>query len=293
VTQRLPRPVPEERGPPERTGPASVPSPQPATGGWHFVEWLCELAGTAALIFGGLSAVTLIFHPGWTVVRLVPSEPLRLLLAGSAFGVIIILVAVSPLGRRSGAHLNPAVTLAFRCTGHVHPHDLAGYCAGQFAGALLGAALLRATWGQATASIDHGALHPHVGALPALVWEAGMTAALVLTLFASLSSRRTARWTPVAVALAVAVLVWLGGRATGAGFNPARTVGPAIVAGDYRSFWVYIVGPIGGALLAAAVWEVVPWVALTAKLFHDPRYPSVARTDLPALPATPSRPPGG
>jgi aquaporin Z len=279
--------TPADESPPEGTSASVELAPQPARGGWHFAEWLSELAGTTILVFVGLSAVTLVSAQGSVVERLLLPESLRLLLLGVIFAVIIILIAISPIGRRSGAHINPAVTLAFRITGHVHPHDLGGYWAGQFAGGLLGAGLLRAAWGSAAASLDYGALQPSVGTLEAIGLEAVMTGALVLAMFAFLSSPRTARWTPVAAGAAVALTIWLGAPATGTGINPARTFGPNIVAGDYRSWWVYFVGPAVGAAVVAAVWGLVPWPVLTAKLYHDSRYPSVLRTHLPARPPEP------
>lgn len=99
------------------------------------------------------------------------------------------------------------------------------------------------------------------------------------------------RWTQAGVAVVVTLATLLGGLQTGTGLKPARTLGPNVVAGDYRAWWVYFVGPLGGAVLVAALWRLLPLVVLTAKLFHDPRYPSVLRTHLPALaPRAQSRP---
>ena len=89
-------------------------------------EWLAELAGTAILVLVGVSAICLNFGPSSPVARAIPSSSARLLLTGLIFAGTGSLVAISPLGRRSGAHLNPAVTLAFWIRGHVHPHDLIG-----------------------------------------------------------------------------------------------------------------------------------------------------------------------
>src|SRR5207247_1016003 len=98
------------------------------------------------------------------------------------------------------------------------------------------------------------------------------------------SSTSTARWTPLAVGVVVALAIRLGGRATGTGINPARSLGTNIVAGDFGFWWLYVVAPTAGAMLVALVWKLGPRVVLTAKLFHDPWYPSVLPTHLPALP---------
>jgi aquaporin Z len=267
-----------------RTGRAGkVAAPQQPTGGWHFADWLSELAGTAILIFGGLSAVVLDFYLGSPMARLVPSHSLRLLITGALFAGAGAAVTVSPLGRRSGAHLNPSVTLAFRLTGHVHPHDVAGYWAAQFTGALLGTVVLRLAWGGRAAALRYGVTEPgaHVGAIAALAIEAGMTAALVLVLFAFLSSPRTVRWTPAAAWLLITLEVWQGAPLTGTSLNPARSMGPATVASYYANLWIYFIAPLAGAAAAAVAWRWVPREVLTAKLFHDPRYRSPFGSRLP------------
>lgn len=245
---------------------------QPARGGLHPGEWAAELLGTAILVFGGLSAVVADFGAGSPVAQALPGTSPRLLLTGALFAGTGALVTVSPIGRRSGAHLNPAVTLGFWLTGHVHLDDLAGYIAGQVAGALLGAIALVAIWGPAAASVHDGVTQPAagLGEPQAALMEALMTAALVLTILVFVSSTRTMRWTPLAVWALVTVLVWQGAPYTGTSLNPARSIGPAVVSGYWRALWVYVAGPLGGAILAVALKrlalpDVIP---LTAKLFH-------------------------
>ena len=244
----------------------------PMRGGLHWAEWACELAGTFLLVAGGLSAVVLDFGSGSVVAAHVPSSSLRLLLTGVLFGGTGALVAFSPLGRRSGAHLNPAVTFSFWLSGHVHGHDLGGYIGAQCLGALAGAAFVRVAWGARAVSVHDGMARPGPGVsdLGAAGLEMLMTAGLVLVIMLCLSSRRTARLTPLAAWVAVAILVWRGAPYTGTSLNPARSLGPAVVAGDFSHFWVYVAGPLGGALLAVALLRFVPAdvVPLTAKLFH-------------------------
>jgi len=97
-----------------------------ARGGWHWVEWGCELLGTGLLLLGGLSAVCWTMGAGSAVRRVLPEQSTRLLLTGLLFAGTGRLMAISPWGRRSGAHLNPVVTLAFWVQGKVHVHDVAG-----------------------------------------------------------------------------------------------------------------------------------------------------------------------
>lgn len=216
---------------------------------------------------------------------MIPSASLRLLLTGALFAGTGSLIALSPLGRRSGAHLNPAVTLAFWVNRHVHPHDLAGYLTAQLAGGLLGAAAVDALWGQWAASVGNGVTAPGRGlsALAAAGIEAAMTAVLILVIFGFVSARATARWTPLAVWVLVTVLVWQVAPYTGTSLNPARSLGPALITGRLQDLGVYLLAPPAGAVLAAVLWRAAAArPTLTAKLFHDPRYPSCLATDLPA-----------
>jgi aquaporin Z len=252
-------------------------------GGWHWAEWSCELVGTALLLLGGLSAVCLDFAPGSPVASAVPDHSVRLLITGVLFAGTGSLVAVSPLGRRSGAHLNPSVTLAFWRRGHMHPHDLAGYIVAQVAGAFAGTALVRWWWGAKAAALDLGTTQPGhgIGAAAAGI-EAFMTFLLVGGILVMVSSAKTAPWTPLLVWILVAVLVWQGAPWTGTSLNPARSLAPALLAPDTANLWIYFVGPLAGSLLAVAAFGAVPGLETrTAKLFHDPRYPSTMATTLP------------
>ncbi|MHB8618168.1 MAG: MIP/aquaporin family protein [Chloroflexota bacterium] len=264
------------------TGPPLRAVVNPPRGGLHFAEWSCELAGTAILLLGGLSAVTLDFGRGSPMPGLVPSGSLRLLLTGALFAATGSLVAISPLGRCSGAHLNPAVTVGFWLTRHVHAHDLAGYLVAQFLGALLGTALLTIIWGPMAASIHDGLTQPRpgLGDAAAVGIEALMTALLLLTIFAFVARAKTMHWTPLAVWAVVTLLVWKGAPLTGTSLNPARSLGPAAVTLTFTSLWVYFVGPVAGAMLAAFLVHLYPHTLrpVTAKLFHDVRYPSVFKT---------------
>ncbi|MHB8314049.1 MAG: aquaporin, partial [Candidatus Dormibacteria bacterium] len=126
-------------------GPPSLAHPPQR--GWHLREWSAEFWGTFALVLGGLSAVCLDFGQGSPVPHLIPSASLRLLLTGLLFAGTGSLVAISPPGRLSGAHINPCVTIAFWAGGHVSRDDLFGYLGCQFAGAVAGDLAVHWLWG--------------------------------------------------------------------------------------------------------------------------------------------------
>lgn len=162
--------VPSRAGNATGPPPPSEQAPAAPAKGWHPVEWSCELVGTAVLVFLGLSAVVLDFGTHSPIASVVTSASARRLLTGVLFASSGALVTVSPLGRRSGAHLNPAVTLAFWLQGHVHRHDLAGYLVSQCAGAVAGAAALRLVWSGRAASVHYGRTTPRRGCRPGRPW---------------------------------------------------------------------------------------------------------------------------
>ena len=268
------------------SGPPSLAHPPER--GWHFPEWSAEFLGTFVLVLGGLSAVCLDFGQGSPVPHLIPSPSLRLLITGLLFAGTGSLVAISPPGRLSGAHVNPCVTLAFWAGGHVSRDDLLGYLGGQFAGALAGDLALHLLWGPIALSVQDGLTAPQPGVSPlaAVGIEALMTGILVLAIFSCISFTRTARFTPLVLWIVIALLVWKGAPYTDCSLNPARSLGPAIVIGDYHLLWVYFVGPPLGALLAAGLFLAVSGRhhPLTAKLYHDVRFRSVLGTRLQTRP---------
>lgn len=263
-------------------------------GGFHPVEWSCELLGTALLLLGGLSAICLDFGPHSSIAAHVPSHSWRLLITGLLFAGSGSLVAISPLGRRSGAHLNPAVTLGFWLRGNVHPHDLLGYTVSQLGGAVVGTVAVEALWGQTARVLEFGATVPGYGltGIQTAGVETLMTAALVLAILMMVSHPASARWTPLVVWIVVAALVWQGAPYSGTSLNPARSFGPAIFGHQLGVYWIYVAGPLAGAVLAAGLHWVLPGDRpVTGKLFHDPAYKSTLGGTAPVAPSNVTLPP--
>lgn len=239
------------------------------------VPWLLfasEFAGTALLVAAGVSLVILDFGAGSPVAAAIPSAAMRRALTGFGFGCVGALIAVSVLGKVSGAHINPVVTLAFWLKGAIGGRNALGYVAAQLAGAVAGAVPLLA-WGRFGASVDFGATVPGAGfgTGDALLGEAVTTAALVLGLFAFLGSPRLRPFTPLLFPFLYAVMVGLEAPVSGTSTNPARSLGPAVVAGVWRGWWVYLAGPVAGTLTAVALHGAT-WLrrfeVRVAKLYH-------------------------
>jgi aquaporin Z len=245
-------------------------------------EYLAEAAGTAVNLFVGLSAMSLDFGHGQWLPRHVTSHSLRLLMTGTVYAGSGSLWALTPPGKRSGAHINPSVTLAFALHGKMKPADVVGYVVGQFAGAIVAAYVATAVWRNALRSIQYGMTLPGAGytAAHAAVAEVVMTGLLVLTILTCVSHERLARRTPLAVWVLVAVEVWLGAPISGTSLNPARSFGPSLVAMTFADQWIYWVGPTVGAAAAVGLFAIATdRRALTAKLFHAVDYRSIFRRE--------------
>jgi MIP family channel proteins len=174
---------------------------------------------------------------------------------GVVFGLVITAM-IYATGHLSGAHINPAVTIAFTLTRHFPARDAAGYVLAQLAGATAGALALAAVWTAQPARL--GATVPTVGAGSAFVYELLLTA---LLMFVIVSVATDARAVGAAAAIAIGAAVGLdalfGGPVTGASMNPARSFGPALVSGTWTDFWVYLAGPVAGAALGALAYQLI------------------------------------
>jgi MIP family channel proteins len=169
---------------------------------------------------------------------------------------LVIMVMVYATGHLSGAHINPAVTVAFTLTRHFPARDAAAYVAAQIAGATAGALLLLAMWTDKPARL--GATVPSVGSGTALVYEIVLTAFLMFVIMAvATDTRAVGAAAAIAIGATVGLDALFGGPVTGASMNPARSFGPALADGEWHVFWVYVVGPIAGAALGALAYQAV------------------------------------
>lgn len=194
----------------------------------HWLEYSAELLGTAFLVFVGLNAVVFNFGKGLPIEQLVPNQSFRLLVTGLIFAGSGSLVAISPLGKLSGAHINPAVSLAFWLLGKMHDRDLGGYIIAQCLGASLGAALITLVWGEYAASVQNGMTLPGEGYALWYVFlaEVTITCLLVLAILLFVSSRRLMRWTPLMTWLLIATMVWLEAPISGTSLILLAALGP-------------------------------------------------------------------
>lgn len=169
---------------------------------------------------------------------------------------LVIMVMVYATGHLSGAHINPAVTIAFTLTRHFSARDAVVYVAAQLAGAAAAALVLLGVWTDKPANL--GATVPTVGAGSAVLYEAMLTAFLMFVIMAvATDTRAVGAGAAIAIGGVIGLDALFGGPVTGASMNPARSFGPALVSGQWSDFWVYVVGPVVGAGLGALAYQVV------------------------------------
>lgn len=239
------------------------------------IPWLlygAELLGTALLVGVGLSIVILAFGQGSPLAVVLPSPGERRLLTGFLFGTTGALIAISPLGKESGAHINPVVTLAFWLMGKLRAGHALGYLLSQLTGAILGALPLLA-WGEMGRSVAFGATLPGqgYGVGLALLGETVTTFLLIAGLFFFLRHQRLRSFTPALFPFLYAVMVYFEAPISGTSTNPARSLGPALISGKWQGWWIYWLGPLVGTLLGVAVfrWVGIRWLKIeVAKIYH-------------------------
>jgi aquaporin Z len=248
---------------------------RPAALNW--LEYLSEAWALGLFMLSACGFAVLLFHPASPVVRAVPSQLGRRGLMGLAMGLTLIVNVYSPWGRRSGAQMNPAVTLTFFRLGRMPARDASGYVAAQFAGGLLGMLLgawLFGPWIAHPAVAYVTTLPGRWGAPAAFAGELGISFLLMLMVLNVASRARAARWTGAIAGVMVAAYITLESPLSGMSMNPARTLGSAIPAMRWDAIWVYFTAQVLGMLLAAELQCRASGVAARAcgKFHHDDSY---------------------
>jgi len=170
--------------------------------------------------------------------------PANRVLAGIAMGLTAVAIISSPWGQRSGAHMNPAVTLTFLSLGKIAPWDALFYAIAQFAGGAAGVLLSAWVLGPALAHVQFVATAPGAGG-PWIAFAAEFTISflLILVVLHVSNSRRLTRFTPWVAGFLVATFISVESPLSGMSMNPARTVGSALPSGIWTAVWVYFLAP--------------------------------------------------
>jgi aquaporin NIP len=176
--------------------------------------------------------------------------------AQAAVSGLAILVLVYATGHLSGAHINPAVTIAFALTRHFPNREAASYIGAQLAGAALAGLTLLAIWPARPGNLGANAIG--VGAGSALVVETVLSALLMFVIMAvATDTRAVGAAAAIAIGGVVVLDILVGGAVSGASMNPARSFGPALASGVWDDFWVWVVGPVAGTVIGAFAYQLV------------------------------------
>jgi aquaporin Z len=256
--------------------PASVPERHPINT-QRILAYGCELVGMTLIIFNALAWACWNFGVGSPIVQSVPDRSVRLVFQAICIAVGSAIIVYSPLGKRAGGHLNPAVTLGFWLLNKISTRDALIYILMQFLGAFIGAQLVWLSFPALAHSIRGGATVLGQGISPALGFglELGMTFLLMLIILVTVNSAWM-RWTGVIASTVFALLYANAAKFTGASLNPARSLAPAVVAMFWQNQWIYWMAPPLGAALAVLLYRqgiIGTGKSYCCKLYHTSDIP--------------------
>jgi aquaporin Z len=224
---------------------------------FHWPEYLIEASAISTFMMSAATFAAVLYHPSSPVFMAIHGELLRRSLMGLAMGLTAVSIIYSPWGQRSGAHMNPAVTLTFYRIGKVARLDLIGYVTAQFSGAVVGMAVATLVLGSIVShpSVNYVTTLPgSAGDAIAFIAEGAISFVLMLTVLSVSNQPKLARFTGICAGLLVWTYITFEAPLSGMSMNPARTLGPALAAGDFSGLWIYFTAPPLGMLTAAELF---------------------------------------
>jgi aquaporin Z len=237
----------------------------------HWPEYLIEAALLGLFMVSASGFTILLEHPASPITAALPDAFVRRMLIGIAMGLTALALILSPLGKRSGAHFNPAVTLTYLWIGKVRMWDAVFYVIAQFFGGIAGVALVAAfvpRW-LADASVNYVVTQPGAaGISAAFAAEFVISFVLMLTILNVSNHPRLACYTPFFAATLVATFITFEAPLSGMSMNPARTFGSALVGHIWTALWIYFTAPVLAMMCAAFAYRRTGRVVYCAKLHH-------------------------
>ena len=248
----------------------------------HWPEYFIEAGAIGVFMVSAAVFAIGLYHPSSPVAASISNELIRRGLMGLAMGLTAVAIIYSRWGQRSGAHMNPAITLTFFRLGKIARPDLLGYIGGQFAGGILGIAAAAAALGTLVShpSVNYVTTTPGpLGDGVAFVAEGAISFVLMLTVLALSNHPRLARFTGICAGTLVWTYITFEQPLSGMSMNPARTFGSALLAWDFAGLWIYFTAPLLGMLLASEVYtrRVGVQRVLCAKFHHPASGPCIFR----------------
>jgi len=206
-------------------------------------KYLAEFIGTFALVFCGTGAI---------IVNEQSNGNLGLIGIALTFGIIVSAM-IYIFGNISGAHINPAVTIALVVGKLTTIKDASFYIFAQTLGAILASVLLKFMFSE---NLTLGATIPSGELLQSFILEFVLTFFLMLTILGVTSKKEFSIIAGLIIGLVVTGIILFAGPISGGSFNPARSFAPAIVSGNIKALWIYIIAPTLGAIVAMLIWKV-------------------------------------
>lgn len=272
------------------SGPTSTRPATVASLAWslrnHWPEYLCEALELGLFMISAGFFTILINHPSSPVHNSIADPFLRRMLTGIAMGCTAVAIVFSPLGKRSGAHFNPAVTFTFWRLGKVKGWDALFYIVAQFIGGVAGVAVV-------AFFAREGLAHPTVNFIATLPGSHGVAVAfaaelliafiLMTTVLIVSNTPHLARYTGIFAGLLVATFITFEGPFSGMSMNPARTFGSACVGHLWMALWIYFTAPVIAMQLAAVLYLRAKREVYCAKYHHHNNAPCIFNCRFPEL----------
>ncbi|OUL32880.1 aquaporin [Nostoc sp. 106C] len=250
----------------------------------HLPEYLMEAAELGLFLIAAGVFTCVFEYPGSPIHQAIPNGDLRRLLIGAIMGMTAITLIYSPWGKQSGAHMNPAVTLTFYRLGKVKRQDAIFYILFQCLGGLLGVYLVALLLGQVftKAPVNYIVTVPGTsGWFVALLGELVIAFMMMMTVLLSSNNQKLSHFTGLFAGLLVMLYVFFEAPLSGFGMNPARSLASALPAHIWTAFWLYVIVPPVGMLLASGVYQYLfgKRAVKCAKLHHDNHKRCIFRCD--------------
>jgi aquaporin Z len=224
----------------------------------HWPEYLMEAAALGAFMISACTFGVLLEHPSAALHQAIPSALLRRALMGLAMGSTAIGLICSPWGQRSGAHMNPSVTLSFLSLGKIERWDAVFYVLAQFAGGVTGVRVANAFIGSALSesAVNYVATIPGTSGVPvAFLAELLISFVMMMAVLSASNSKHWMKFTPFLAGTLVATYITIEAPFSGMSMNPARTFGSALSAQQWTALWIYFTAPLLGMLAAAQLFR--------------------------------------
>jgi len=224
----------------------------------HWPEYLIEAAALGAFMISACVFTVLVEHPMSPIQQALQDSGIwRRALIGLGMGLTAISLIYSPWGQRSGAHMNPSVTLTFLSLGKIAPWDAAFYVLFQFFGGIAGVRIADILIGLPLrhSSINYAVTVPGPGGpRVAFIAEFAISMLLMSTVLMTSNSQRLSRYTPLFAGTLVASFITIEAPLSGMSMNPARTLGSAFSADEWTALWIYFTAPLSGMVFAGAIY---------------------------------------